>query len=176
LLTCVVETAVKQVEVNVNTASPSLLQYVSGLSKTVATNIVTKRNEEGKFTNRNQLKKTPRLGAKTYEQAIGFLRIMDGENPLDRTPIHPETYTQVTELLHMVHAERNDIGMDSLDERLKSLDPKETAEQLGIGEPTLLDIMNALRRPARDPRDDFPQPLLKKNVLSLEDLQPGMEM
>lgn len=175
-LTFVVETAVNQVGVNVNTASPSLLQYVSGLSKTVATNIVKKRNEEGKFTNRSQLKKTPRLGAKTYEQAIGFLRILDGENPLDRTPIHPETYKQVTELLNMIDADRNDIGSDSLDERLKSLEPKKIAEQLGIGEPTLQDIMNALRQPARDPRDDFPQPLLRQNVLTLEDLQEGMEM
>ncbi|WP_269411296.1 Tex family protein [Lentibacillus daqui] len=175
-LTFVVETAVNQVGVNVNTASTSLLQYVSGLSKTVANNIVTKRNEEGKFTNRKQLSKIPRLGAKTYEQAIGFLRIIDGDNPLDRTPIHPETYEQVTELLRILDAELTDIGSDTLDERLQSVDKKEISEQLGIGEPTLIDIMSALSRPARDPRDDFPQPLLKQNVLSLEDLQPGMEM
>ncbi|MEN1970538.1 Tex family protein [Lentibacillus sp. N15] len=175
-LTFVVETAVNQVGVNVNTASTSLLQYVSGLSKTVANNIVTKRNEEGKFTNRKQLKKIPRLGAKTYEQAIGFLRIIDGDNPLDRTPIHPETYKQVTQLLHMLEGDLADIGTDELEGQLKSIDNKEIAEKLDIGEPTLIDIISALSRPARDPRDDFPQPLLKQNVLSLDDLQPGMEM
>lgn len=175
-LTFVVETAVNQVGVNVNTASTSLLQYVSGLSKTVANNIVAKRNEEGKFTNRKQLKKIPRLGAKTYEQAIGFLRVIDGDHPLDRTPIHPETYAQVTELLKMLGCQLTDIGTDALQEKLKSVNKKEVAEQLGIGEPTLIDIMSSLIRPERDPRDDLPRPLLKQNVLSMEDLQPGMEM
>src|SRR5699024_5119167 len=98
----VVETAVNQVGVNVNTASVSLLEHVAGLSKTVATNIVTKRNEEGKFTNRKQLKKIPRLGPKTYEQGIGFLRIIDGDHPLDRTPIHPESYDQTVQMLEMI--------------------------------------------------------------------------
>ncbi|WP_099156465.1 Tex family protein [Virgibacillus ndiopensis] len=175
-LSFVVETAVNQVGVNVNTASSSLLQYVSGLSKTVANNIVNKRNEEGKFTNRKQLKKIPRLGAKTYEQSIGFLRIVDGEHPLDRTPIHPESYAQVAELLKMLGCELNDIGSDVLQEKLKTLDKKEIAEKLDIGEPTLIDIMSALSRPERDPRDDLPKPLLKQNVLTMEDLQPGMEM
>ncbi|SEQ78147.1 uncharacterized protein SAMN05216232_3347 [Virgibacillus subterraneus] len=175
-LTFVVETAVNQVGVNVNTASTSLLQYVAGLSKTVANNIVNQRNEEGKFVNRKQLKKIPRLGAKTYEQGIGFLRILDGENPLDRTPIHPESYAHTKKLLKIIGCELEDIGSNTLRDRFNELDKKEIAEQLDIGEPTLMDIMNALGRPERDPRDDLPKPLLKQNVLSMEDLKPGMEM
>ncbi len=175
-LTFVVETAVNQVGVNVNTASRSLLQYVSGLSKSVANNIVKYRNENGKFTNRNELKDIPRLGAKTYEQGIGFLRIMDGENPLDRTPIHPESYPQTEKLLQMIDCEFADIGTPSLREKISHLDPKETAIELGIGELTLQDIMSALKQPERDPRDDFPMPVLKQNVLTLEDLEQGMEL
>ncbi|OZU89203.1 RNA-binding transcriptional accessory protein [Virgibacillus indicus] len=175
-LSFVVETAVNQVGVNVNTASSSLLQHVSGLSKTVATNIVKKRDEEGKFTDRKQLKKIPRLGAKTYEQGIGFLRIIDGKNPLDRTPIHPESYSQTENLLQLLDCEVSDIGTEKLREKINTVEKKELAAKLEIGEPTLVDIMNALSRPERDPRDDFPQPLLKQNVLSLEDLEPGMEM
>ncbi|MFD2749089.1 Tex family protein [Virgibacillus siamensis] len=175
-LTFVVETAVNQVGVNVNTASTSLLQYVSGLSKAVANNIVNKRNEDGKFTDRKQLKKIPRLGAKTYEQGIGFLRIPDGENPLDRTPIHPESYAAVKKLLQSIDCGMHDIGSEHLSKKLNQLDKQEMAEQLEIGEPTLADIMSALSRPERDPRDDLPKPLLKQNVLSMEDLQSGMEM
>lgn len=175
-LSFVVETAVNQVGVNVNTASPSLLQHVAGLSKTVANNIVNERNESGKFTNRKQLKKVPRLGAKTYEQGIGFLRIPDGDNPLDRTPIHPETYKHTEDLLKMFDCRPTDIGSAALREKLDTTDKKEAAEKLEIGQPTLIDIMNALSRPERDPRDDLPQPLLKQNVISLEDLRPGMEM
>ncbi|MFC4025317.1 Tex family protein [Oceanobacillus longus] len=175
-LTFVVETAVNQVGVNVNTASSSLLQYVAGLSKTVANNIVNKRNEEGKFTDRKQLKKIPRLGAKTYEQGIGFLRIIDGDNPLDRTPIHPESYTNAKKLLKMLGCGLSDIGSEKLRDKMNSLNKSEVAANLEIGEPTLMDIMDALSRPERDPRDDFPQPLLKQNVMTLEDLKPGMEM
>ncbi|KPH75625.1 hypothetical protein AFL42_08625 [Oceanobacillus caeni] len=175
-LTFVVETAVNQVGVNVNTASSSLLQYVSGLSKTVANNIVKRRNEEGKFTKRQELKKIPRLGAKTYEQAIGFLRIIDGANPLDRTPIHPESYPSTERLLEMMDCTISDIGTEKIRDKINGLDKKEVAEQLEIGEPTLVDILNALSRPERDPRDDFPQPLLKQNVMTLEDLKLGMEL
>lgn len=175
-LSFVVETAVNQVGVNVNTASSSLLQYVSGLSKTVADNIVKKRNEEGKFTNRKELKKIPRLGAKTYEQAIGFLRVPDGKHPLDRTPIHPESYKKTEDLLQLLGFSLDDIGGKELQEKLTELNRKETAEKLDIGELTLEDIIDSLSRPGRDPRDDFPQPLLKSNVMSLEDLKPGMEM
>lgn len=175
-LTFVVETAVNQVGVNVNTASSSLLQYVAGLSKSVANNIIKKREEEGKFSNRNQLKKIPRLGAKTYEQAIGFLRVIDGEEPLDRTGIHPESYKEVKLLLSNLGFHSKDLGSDELKSALSNLDIKATAEQLQIGELTLKDIVDALMRPERDPRDELPKPLLKKEVLQLEDLQSGMEL
>lgn len=175
-LTFVVETAVNQVGVNVNTASSSLLQYVAGLSKTVANNVVKKREEEGKFTSRAQLKKIPRLGAKTYEQAIGFLRVIDGKEPLDRTGIHPESYGEVKQLLDSLSFKTNDLGTRDLKEQLSKLDIKKTALELGIGELTLKDIIDALVRPERDPRDDLPTPLLKKDVLKLEDLKSGMEL
>jgi uncharacterized protein len=172
----VVETAVNQVGVNVNTASPSLLQYVAGLTKTAANNIVKKRDDEGKFTNRDQLKKVPRLGAKTYEQAVGFLRVLDGDNPLDRTGIHPENYKEVEKLLGSVGFTTSDLGSDMLKSALQGLDLKSVSTQLSIGELTLKDIIDALVRPERDPRDDLPRPLLKKDVLKLEDLKPGMEL
>ncbi|HLQ97734.1 MAG TPA: Tex family protein [Candidatus Dormibacteraeota bacterium] len=175
-LSFVVETAVNQVGVNVNTASTALLEYVAGLSKTVAHNIVKERNDLGKFTSRTQLKKIPRLGPKTYEQGIGFLRILDGKHPLDRTPIHPESYQVTMKLLERIDCELDDIGSDELRQKLAELNKKETAEQLDIGEMTLEDIIDALSRPERDPRDDFPQPLLQQNVLSLKDLKSGMEM
>lgn len=175
-LTFVVETTVNQVGVNVNTASSSLLQYVAGLSKTVANNIVSKREEEGKFVKRDQLKKIPRLGAKTYEQAIGFLRVIDGKEPLDRTSIHPETYPEVKKLLKKVGFSTNDLGTDALKDALSQIDVKELAVELEIGELTLQDIIDALMSPERDPRDDLPQPLLKKDVLKLEDLRTGMEL
>lgn len=175
-LTFVVETAVNQVGVNVNTASSSLLQYVAGLSKTVATNIVKKREEEGKFIKRSQLKKIPRLGAKTYEQAIGFLRIIDGTEPLDRTSIHPESYSEVVKLLQSLGFSTVDLGSSELVEALNGLDIKQTASELEVGELTLKDIIEALVRPARDPRDDLPKPLLKKDVLQLDDLESGMEL
>ncbi|WP_330949403.1 Tex family protein [Virgibacillus sp. MG-45] len=175
-LSFVVETAVNHVGVNVNTASTSLLQHVSGLNKTVANNIVAYRYENGKFTNRKQLKKIPRLGAKTYEQGIGFLRIIDGDHPLDRTPIHPESYAHTERLLEMLDCSLADIGTEKLRASLQQMDVKAVAEKLDIGELTLQDIIAALSRPERDPRDDFPQPLLKQNVLSLEDLKQGMEM
>jgi uncharacterized protein len=175
-LTFVVETAVNQVGVNVNTASSSLLQYVSGLSKTVANNIINQRNEAGKFTSRKQLKKIPRLGAKTYEQSIGFLRVLDGEERLDRTPIHPESYEAAKQLLKMIDCTINDLGSDKLKQGLDSLDKQDVADKLGIGVPTLKDIMSALVRPERDPRDDLPKPILKQHVLSMEDLKPGMEL
>ncbi|OIJ14576.1 RNA-binding transcriptional accessory protein [Anaerobacillus arseniciselenatis] len=175
-LTFVVETVVNQVGVNVNTASSSLLQYVSGLSKTVANNIVKKREEEGKFSNRSQLKKIPRLGAKTYEQCIGFLRVIDGAEPLDQTGIHPESYKETKKILKEVGASTEQIGSDELSEKLKQLNVREMAEELGIGVPTLQDIIDALIRPRRDPRDEVATPLLKKDVLQLEDLQTGMEL
>lgn len=175
-LSFVVETAVNQVGVNVNTASVSLLEHVAGLSKTVARNIVKQRNELGKFSSRTQLKDIPRLGPKTYEQGIGFLRIIDGKHPLDRTPIHPESYSHTEKLLDMIDCDVTDIGSEQLQSKLQSLHTKKVAEELDIGEPTLVDIIDALSRPERDPRDDFPQPLLQKNIIELEDLKQGMEM
>lgn len=172
----VVETAVNRVGVNVNTASSSLLQYVAGLNKTAANNIVKKRDEEGKFTSRVQLKKVPRLGAKTYEQAIGFLRVLDGKQPLDRTGIHPENYGEVKNLLVNLGFTAEDLGTDALRDALNNLDLKVVSEELSIGELTLKDIIDALVRPERDPRDDLPRPLLKKDVLKLEDLKAGMEL
>lgn len=175
-LTFVVETAVNQVGVNVNTASSSLLQYVAGLSKTVANNIIKKREEEGKFLQRSQLKKIPRLGAKTYEQAIGFLRILDGSEPLDRTSIHPESYPEVMKLLKSLGFSTADLGSTELVNELNAINIEKTAGELGVGVPTLKDIIEALVRPARDPRDDLAKPLLKKDVLQLEDLETGMEL
>jgi protein Tex len=175
-LTFVVETAVNQVGVNVNTASSSLLQYVAGLSKTVANNIVKKREEEGKFKSRSQLKKIPRLGAKTYEQSIGFLRIMEGKELLDRTPIHPDNYGDVKKLLSKAGFSVEAIGSEELKQAFNQLNLNEVSEELGIGKLTLEDIIDALIRPGRDPRDEFPKPLLKKDVLKLEDLTEGMEL
>lgn len=175
-LTFVVETAVNQVGVNVNTASSSLLQYVAGLSKTVANNIVKHREENGKITSRKQLKEIPRLGAKTYEQSIGFLRIIDGTDPLDRTPIHPESYREVKLLLDSIDCTVSDIGTEKLKTALENVDITTLAESLNLGDLTLKDIIDALVRPGRDPRDELPAPLLKKDVLSLEDLQVGMEL
>lgn len=172
----VVETAVNHVGVNVNTASASLLQYVAGLTKTAAHNIVKKREEEGKFTSRVQLKKVPRLGAKTYEQAIGFLRVLDGKQPLDRTGIHPESYDEVKKLLVKLGFSTSDLGTPELKEALNGLDLKVLSAELEIGELTLKDIIDALVRPERDPRDELPRPLLKKDVLKLEDLSAGMEL
>lgn len=175
-LTFVVETAVNQVGVNVNTASSSLLQYVSGLSKSVANNIVKFRNEAGKINNRNQLKSIPRLGAKTYEQCIGFLRIIDGDDPLDKTPIHPENYDAVKKLLNKIDCTVADIGGEKLKTALESISLSSLSDELGIGELTLKDIIDALNRPGRDPRDELPQPILKKDILKLEDLKVGTEM
>lgn len=175
-LTFVVETVVNQVGVNVNTASSSLLQYVAGLSKSVAQNIVKQRDEIGKFDDRKQLKKIPRLGAKTYEQCIGFLRISGGKHPLDSTGIHPESYKETEELLRMLGLSLKDLGSDKLREGISSLNLKEAAEKIGMGELTLKDICDSLVRPGRDPRDEVAKPLLKKGVLKLEDLETGMEL
>lgn len=171
----VVETAVNKVGVNVNTASVSLLQYVSGLSKTVAKNIVTLRESLGKFDDRKQLKEVPRLGAKTYEQAIGFLRVIDGKNPLDKTGIHPENYDQTKALLKQLGFSVSDIGSEQLVEKLKQLNLAEVAADLEIGLFTLQDIVDALMKPMRDPREALQAPLLRKDVLQIEEIQVGME-
>lgn len=175
-LTFIVETVVNQVGVNANTASASLLQYVAGLNKTVAQNIVKYRDENGKFSNRKQLKKIPRLGAKTYEQCIGFLRIIEGEEPLDRTGIHPETYGDVKKLLKKAEVEETELGTEKVKEALKHISLPEISEELRIGELTLKDIIEALVRPERDPRDELPKPLLRQDILKLEDLAKGIQL
>ncbi|MEH7636062.1 MULTISPECIES: Tex family protein [Bacillus] len=175
-LTFVVETVVNQVGVNVNTASQALLQYVSGLSKAVAGNIIKRREEIGRFTSRKELKDIPRLGAKTYEQCIGFLRIADGQDPLDRTGIHPESYKETKQFLRMIKMTPDDLGTEQLKEKIAEVKLDEAAEQLDIGIITLQDIVDQLTRPERDPRDEVPKPLLKTDVLKLEDLKQGMEL
>ncbi|WP_276736493.1 Tex family protein [Bacillus sp. (in: firmicutes)] len=172
----VVETVVNQVGVNVNTASAALLQYVAGLSKSVAGNVVKKREEIGKFSNRKELKDIPRLGAKTYEQCIGFLRVQEGTEPLDRTGIHPESYKETKALLKKLGLSTEQIGTAELKDKINQLALSETAKELGIGEITLKDICEQLTRPERDPRDEVPMPLLKTDVLQLEDLKEGMEL
>ncbi|MDQ0418423.1 uncharacterized protein J2Z48_002615 [Croceifilum oryzae] len=175
-LTHVVESAVNYVGVNVNTASASLLQYVSGVSGAVAKNIVKKREELGRFSSRRDLQSVPRLGAKTYEQCIGFLRVTDGGNPLDKTPIHPESYHITEALLSKLQIEPVEIGSDHVKQRLSAVDVETMAGELDCGVPTLQDILEALMRPGRDPRDEMPTPLLRSDVLKVEDLQIGMKL
>ncbi|MEB6196691.1 Tex family protein [Mammaliicoccus sciuri] len=172
----VVETAVNQVGVDVNTASPSLLSYVSGLSNTVANNIIKFREEKGVITHHSEIAKVPRLGNKTFEQSIGFLRILDGSEPLDKTAIHPESYEAAYALIEYVGLQKEDIGSDILKEKLNKLDIQETSETLNIGIPTLEDIIASLIAPLRDPRDEFETPILKSDVLSMEDLKPNMAL
>jgi uncharacterized protein len=175
-LTFVVETAVNRVGVNVNTASSSLLQYVSGLSKSVAQNIVKLRDERGKFKSRRELLKVPRLGAKAFEQCAGFLRILEGEHPLDETPIHPESYEMTEHLLEKMGLSLTDIGTEKLKDKLKTAEIPELSRELGVGEMTLKDIIDSLIRPGRDPREDVAKPLLRTDVLDLNDLKKGMQL
>lgn len=175
-LSFVVETAVNRVGVNVNTASSSLLQYVSGLSKTVAENIVKAREEAGKFTKRKDLQQVPRLGAKTYEQSIGFLRIPEAEEPFDATGIHPESYATAEAVLRELGLDKSQLGTAEAITALEKVDIAQLAARLNVGTVTLHDIIDTLKRPNRDPRDDYPQPLLKADVLDIKDLQEGMEM
>ncbi|MCD9067629.1 RNA-binding transcriptional accessory protein [Staphylococcus pasteuri] len=175
-LTFVVETAVNQVGVDVNTASRSLLQYVSGLTSQIAQNIIEYREENGAIKHHKEIAKVKRLGAKTLEQSIGFLRIVDGTEPLDNTSIHPESYNATYELLKQLNLKVKDLGNDTLKNKLDSVNIKELAEELNIGEPTLEDIINSLKAPNRDPRDEFETPILKSDVLSIEDLKEGMKL
>ncbi len=175
-LTFIVETAVNKVGVDVNTASSSLLQYVSGLSKTVAENIVKMREENGQFSTRAQLKKIPRLGAKTYEQAIGFLRVPEAKNPFDATGIHPESYDLAEQILAEAQIDKKELGTPKAEEAIAALDIQNLSSVLGIGVVTIQDIVDTLMKPSRDPRDAFPQPLLKTDVLKMEDLKVGMEL
>lgn len=174
-LSGVVEDCVNRVGVDLNTASASLLEYISGISKAIAKNIVTYREENGAFTARSQLLKVAKLGPKAYEQSAGFMRISDGKNPLDATGVHPESYAATKALLEKMGytledvKNRNVVGISK-----KIRDYKKLAKELEIGELTLRDIVKELEKPARDPRDDMPKPILRSDVLEMKDLTPGM--
>lgn len=172
----VVETAVNQVGVDVNTASSTLLQHVSGLSRQIADNIVLYREENGAITHHRQLNKVKRLGAKTFEQSIGFLRIVNGKEPLDNTAIHPESYDATYQLLESLELKITDIGTSELAKVLSTLNIASYATKLNIGVPTLEDIVKSLIAPNRDPRDDYETPELQSDVLSIEDLSKGMKL
>ncbi len=175
----VVEDCVNKVGVDLNTASPSLLSYVSGLSATVAQNIVTYREENGAFTKRNQLMKVPKLGPKAYTQCAGFLRISEGENILDNTGVHPESYEACEKMLEILGYTKEDIASGKatlLFEKIKLIGEDKLAEQIGIGVPTLHDIITELKKPGRDIRDELPPPLLRSDVLDIKDLKEGMEI
>lgn len=171
-LKSLVETVVNRVGVNLNTASSSLLQYVSGISKTVAVNIVKYREENGKFKSRNEIKNVNKLGDKTYEQCAGFMKVPDSDNPLDNTTIHPESYKVSEKLLKKLGYSLEDIGNNDL--KLDNLDYKQLSSDLSIGVETLEDIVKEFKKPGRDPREDMPEPILKDDVLEIEDLQEGM--
>ena len=175
-LTFVVETAVNQVGVDVNTASKSLLQYVSGLTSTIAQNIIDYKEENGPIKHHKEISRIKRLGAKTFEQSIGFLRIVDGEEPLDNTAIHPESYDVAYRMLHQLDLTAQDIGSVKLKNTLSNVNISTLVSQLNIGEPTLKDIIQSLIAPNRDPRDEFETPILKSDVLSIEDLSKGMKL
>lgn len=175
-LTQVVESSVNHVGVDLNTASPSLLKYVSGINASVAESIVQYREQYGRFRNRRQLTKVPHLGAKAYEQCAGFMRINNGDNLLDATPIHPESYELTSRLLDLAKLGIDEIRTPEFRNKLLALDINQIAENLSAGVPTIRDIAEALLRPGRDPREDLPQPIFRKDVLGIEDLKPGMQL
>jgi uncharacterized protein len=174
----VVESCVNYVGVDLNTASPALLQYVAGLQPAVAKNVIAFRDENGKFKSRAQLKKVKKLGDKAFVQAAGFLKIADGEEPLDATAVHPESYEIARNLLKKLDFSPDDIlnkdRLALLKLKLQEVNIDKSAEELGVGRPTLKDIMDALAKPGRDPREDLPKPIFRNDVLSMEDLKPGM--
>ncbi|MEH2955686.1 Tex family protein [Candidatus Merdisoma sp. JLR.KK011] len=173
----VVEDCVNKVGVDLNTASASLLEYISGISKTLAKNIVLYREANGRFTNRRQLLKVAKLGPKAYEQCAGFMRIAGGDNPLDATSVHPESYEAAGKLLASMGYSGEDLrkgGLTGLSRQVK--DVKRLSGSLGIGEITLQDIVKELEKPARDPRDEMPKPILRTDVLEMKDLTPGMKL
>lgn len=172
----VVEDVVNNVGVNLNTASPELLLHISGLTKTTAQNIVTFRNEQGRFDSRKALKKVPRLGPKAFEQAVGFLRIMNGSEPLDNTDIHPESYPVAKALVQDLGSDMQQLGTPALQTALAQVNLPQMAEKLAVGPETLADITTSLAKPGRDLRDDVPAPLLRQDVLTIEDLKPGMSL
>lgn len=175
----VVESCVNSVGVDLNTASVQLLSRVAGLGQAVAKNIVTYREENGKFVSRNGLKKVPKLGPKAFEQCAGFLRIADGKNPLDNTSVHPESYAAAENILKICDYSEKDLkngAVKDLSQRIETKGAETIATELGIGVPTLNDIVKELERPGRDPRDELPAPLLRTDIMSMEDLKPGMEL
>ncbi len=177
-LRTVIEDCVNSVGVDLNIATPAILSYISGINSSIAENIVKYREENGKFKNRNELLKVKRLGNKVYEQCVGFLRISDGDNGLDNTSVHPESYDATKKFLEILNLDIDELKyrgkIDNLDERLKNFNKKDILGELGIGEITLDDIIKELKKPARDPREDLPIPIFKKGVLSIEDLKEGM--
>ncbi|MBO5376049.1 MAG: RNA-binding transcriptional accessory protein [Bacilli bacterium] len=172
----VVTKTVNQVGVNINTASPSLLSYVSGLNKKAIEAIINTRNENGKINSREEIKKIKGITPKVYEQSIGFMRIIDGTNPLDKTSIHPESYKETENLLKSLNLSKEDIGTEKLKEALKDFDLTKYCEELKIDKYTLEDIVGDLQKPNRDPRDNMPQPLLKSDILHIEDLKIGTKL
>lgn len=173
----VVESCVNSVGVDLNTASPSLLSYIAGINKTVAKNITLYREEHGRFQSRRDLLKVPKLGNKAFEQCAGFLRIADGDNVLDNTSVHPESYKAAEKLLTELGYTENDVingNISDIKERMKKLDLHDLTDKLGIGEITLKDIADSLLKRGRDPRDELPQPVLRSDILSMEDLKPDM--
>ena len=171
----VVEGCVNSVGVDLNTASPSLLSYVAGINGTVAKNIITYREENGKFKSRNELLKVPKLGNKAFEQCAGFMRIADGDNVLDNTSVHPESYAAANELLKKLDYTPDDVINDNIsDIKSRANNKSKLAEELGIGEMTLDDIIDSLLKRGRDPREELPTPVLRSDIMSMEDLKPGM--
>ena len=174
-LSGVVEGSVNKVGVDLNTASASLLEYISGVSKVIAKNIVTYREENGRFSSRKQLLKVAKLGPKAFEQCAGFMRIQDGENPLDTTSVHPESYDAAQKLLKTLGYSGEELKSGGIkDIRKKIVDQKELAKELEVGEITLADMISELEKPARDPRDEMPKPILRTDVMEMKDLAPGM--
>jgi len=177
-LTGVVEDAVNSVGVDVNTATPSLLSYVSGINKTIAKNIVTYRDENGKIKERKELLKVPKLGKAAFEQCAGFIRIFEGKNPLETTGVHPESYEIAENLLSKIGSDKNALlnkeKLEQIREKLNNIDIEKTAKELEVGELTLKDIVDDLSKPGRDPREEMPKPILRTDVLKIEDLSEGM--
>ncbi|MCR5137507.1 MAG: helix-hairpin-helix domain-containing protein, partial [Oscillospiraceae bacterium] len=176
-LSGVVEDCVNAVGVDLNTASPSLLARVAGLNASTAKNIVAYREENGRFTSRAQVLKVPKIGPKAYEQCAGFLRVTDGKNILDNTGVHPESYEAAETLLKMCGLDTEDVASGSAEDlgaRVKLVGEQKIADKCGVGLPTVRDIVNELTKPGRDPRDELPPTMLRTDVLSIEDLKPGM--
>ena len=172
----VVSDAVNKVGVNLNTASVSLLSYVSGLTKTVSKNIIAYRDENGGFKSREELKKVAKLGPKTYEQCVGFLRILNAIDPLDQTPIHPESYDKAKAILKLMNLSANDLGTEKIREEIKKLDKSQISKDLSIDMFTLNDILDAFEKPLRDIRDSYPGLKLRSDIMHFEDIKVGDEL